>query len=62
MQKLRSRLVDAFYNWIKLRLPDHVFSNLTVNYPSLLQLVFAELENNQDENLENATNCVIELI
>lgn len=25
-------------------------------------MVFAELETNKDENLENATNCVIELI
>ena len=24
--------------------------------------MFAELENNKDENMENATNCVIELI
>lgn len=24
--------------------------------------MFSELENNNDENLENATNCVIELI
>jgi hypothetical protein len=39
-----------------------VFEALTTNYPALIQLVFAELENNKDENLENATNCVIELI
>lgn len=25
MQRLRSKLVDAFYNWIKLKLPDRVF-------------------------------------
>jgi hypothetical protein len=62
MQRLRSKLVDAFYNWIKLRLPDSVFSGLTVNCPALIQMVFAELENNQDENIENATYCVIELI
>ena len=30
-------------------------------YPDLLSLVFSELEG-KDENLENATNCVIELI
>ena len=30
--------------------------------PDLLQLVFQELENNSEENMENATNCVIELI
>lgn len=62
MQRLRSKLVEAFYNWIRLRLPDQVFEGLTNNYPALLQLVFIELENNKDENLENATNCVIELI
>ena len=62
MQRLRSKLVDAFYCWIKLRLPDQVFESLTSSCPVLLQLVFAELETNKDENLENATNCVIELI
>ena len=59
--RLKSKLVDAFYNWIKLKLPDEVIMNMTTNYPDLLQLVFSELEN-KDENLENATNCVIELI
>lgn len=34
---------------------------MTTLYPDLLKLVFLELEN-KDENLENATNCVIELI
>lgn len=62
MQRLRSKLVEAFYHWIKLRIPDQVIQNLPQNYPALIQLVFAELENNNDENLENATNCVIELI
>jgi hypothetical protein len=34
---------------------------MTDMYPDLIQLVFKELEN-KDENLENATSCVIELI
>ena len=34
---------------------------MTTNYPDLLKLVFSELEGD-DENMENATNCVIELI
>lgn len=29
LQKLKSKLVDAFYNWIKLKLPDEVIINLT---------------------------------
>lgn len=61
LQRLKSKLVDAFYNWIKLKLPDEVIANMTSLYPDLLALVFSELEN-KDENLENATNCVIELI
>ena len=53
--------MDAFYNWIKLKLPDDLIINMTEQFPDLLNLVFTELEN-KDENLENATNCVIELI
>ena len=59
--KLKSKIVEAFYHWIKLKLPDEVLKGLTVNYPDLIRLVFNELDN-KDENLENATNCVIELI
>ena len=55
-------LVEAFYYWIKLKLPDPVYEGLVKNNSELLQLVFQELENNSDENMENATNCVIELI
>jgi hypothetical protein len=62
MQRLRSKLIDAFYNWIKIRLPDQIFESLPTLYPSLLQLVFAELEVSKDENLEIATLCVIELL
>lgn len=61
MQKLKHKLIDAFYNWIKIKLPDSVFANLTQNYPELLQLIFSELEG-EEESLENATNCVLELI
>ncbi len=35
---------------------------MTTACPYLLQLVFTELETNKDENLENATICVIELM
>ena len=36
MQRLRSKLVDAFYCWIKLRLPDKVFESLTSTCSTLL--------------------------
>ena len=58
---MKSKLVEAFYNWVKLKLPDELLIGLPVNFADLLQLVFSELES-KDENLENATNCVIELI
>ena len=61
MQKLRSKLLEAFYNWIKLKIPEDVIQNMPQNYPELMKLIFNELEN-KDENLENATNCVIELL
>ena len=62
LQRMRSKLVEAFYHWLKLRLPDQVYEGLVPRNPQLLELVFKELENNSDENMENATNCVIELI
>ena len=61
IDKLKSRLVDAFYNWIKLKLPDQAVSVIPTQQSQLLNLVFVELDN-KDENLEVATNCVIELI
>jgi hypothetical protein len=36
LQKLKLKLIDAFYNWIKIKLPDSVFANLTQSYPDLL--------------------------
>lgn len=59
--RLKSKLMEAFVNWLKLKLPDDLISNMTQQFPDLLSLVFSELES-KDENLENATNCVIELI
>ena len=59
--KLKNKLIDSFYHWLKIKLPDEIFARLTDDYPDLLKLIFAELEAD-DDNLENATNCVIELI
>ena len=36
MQKMRSKLVEAFYNWIKLKLPDTVFQSLATKNEALL--------------------------
>lgn len=59
--RLKSKLIDAFYNWLKIKLPDEIFINITESYPDLLKLVFQELDG-EDEILENATNCIIEMI
>ena len=48
-------------HWLKLKLPEEVILSLTNQFSDILQLVFSELENT-DENLENATTCIIELI
>ncbi len=53
--------MEAFVHWIKLKLPDELIQHMTTHFPDLLSLLFSELEG-KDENLENATNCVIELI
>lgn len=48
--KLKSKLIDCFDNWLKLKLPDEVFVNLTDNYPDILKLVFTELETSEDDD------------
>lgn len=29
VQKLKSKLIDSFYNWIRIKLPDQLFATLT---------------------------------
>jgi hypothetical protein len=36
LTKLKCAIIDAFYCWIKLRLPEDLFANLVTDCPNLL--------------------------
>lgn len=54
--------MQTFASWIKLALPEEILANLANDNPNLMELVFEELQSDQDENLEAATEIVIELV
>ena len=54
--------MQTFASWIKLALPEGILANLANDNPNLMELVFEELQSDQDENLEAATEIVIELV
>jgi hypothetical protein len=54
--------LQTFASWIKLALPEEILANLANDNPNLMELVFEELQSDQDENLEAATEIVIELV
>jgi hypothetical protein len=59
---LKRQIIDTFYCWIKLRLPDKVFANLVSDCPHLFPLIFDELGSESAESVEVATKCIIELL
>jgi len=59
---LKTKIVDTFYAWIRLKLPDEVFENLVTDCPNLMNLVFSELDSQEEDNLTCAVNCIVELI
>ena len=46
----------TFFAWIKLALPEEVFANLFTDSPNLMELIFSELQNDEEDNLEVATD------
>eukprot|EP00351_Strombidinopsis_sp_SopsisLIS2011_P006193 CAMPEP_0116880360 /NCGR_PEP_ID=MMETSP0463-20121206/12276_1 /TAXON_ID=181622 /ORGANISM="Strombidinopsis sp, Strain SopsisLIS2011" /LENGTH=124 /DNA_ID=CAMNT_0004530835 /DNA_START=571 /DNA_END=945 /DNA_ORIENTATION=- len=59
---LKGKIIEAFFCWIKLKLPEEVFVTLTEKNQDLIKLVFDELNSQEDDNAEMATNCIVELI
>ena len=62
MLRLRHRILSTFESWIRLALPDEVFANLVNDCPYLIEMVFEELNSEEEENLTASVNCIIELI
>ena len=54
--------MDTFYAWIKLALPADVFENLLAENPAMIDMIFEELSSDEDENLQVAVNCIVELL
>lgn len=59
---LQNRVMDTFLAWIRLALPAEVFENLLPENPAMVDLVFQQLGSEDDENVQVAVNCVVELM
>ena len=43
-------------------MPNEVFENLVNDCPNLIEMVFEELNSEEEENLTTAVDCIVELI
>jgi len=54
--------MDTFLAWIRLALPTEVFENLLSENAAMVEMIFEELNSEDDENLQVAVNCIVELM
>ncbi len=54
--------MDTFLAWIRLALPTEVFENLLSENPAMVEMIFEELNSEDDDNLQVAVNCIVELM
>ena len=54
--------MDTFLAWIRLALPTEVFENLPSENPAMVEMIFEELNSEDDDNLQVAVNCIVELM
>ena len=59
---LQNRLMDTFLAWIRLALPAEVFENIMAENRPVVDLVFEQLASGDDENVQVAANCLVELM
>ena len=59
---LKTNIIHTFTHWIKLKLPLEVFPQILTSCPNLIDLVFLELSCEEDESLQEAMVCLVELI
>jgi len=66
VKTLKKDLMNAFHEWTKLKLPREVLLVLPEICPNLLELIFAELGNQSDDEdndlTEIASDCFIQLL
>ena len=54
--------MDTFLAWVKLALPHEVFANLLTENQAMIELIFEQLKSDDEENLNIAVKCVVELM
>lgn len=59
---LKQKLMETFLAWARLKLPEEVFENLVTDDPNLLNLIFAELQSDDTDNMEAASSIIIEFL
>ena len=62
LDQFKKQILDAFYCWIKLRLPREVFLSITTDCANVFPLIFSELSSSNEDNVEVAANCAVELL
>ena len=59
---LQNRLMDTFLSWVKLSLPTEVYENMLTENVAMVDLIFQQLTSEDEDNLQVAVNCIVELM
>jgi hypothetical protein len=54
---LKIGVIKAFYQWMRLKLPDQIIMNLPDS--NILEFIFNEIKDANDDLIENCTDCII---
>ena len=54
--------MDTFLSWIRLSLPTEVYENMLVENAAMVDLIFQQLTSEDEDNLQVAVNCIVELM
>jgi hypothetical protein len=50
-------MVKAFYQWLKLKLPEQTIMKLPES--QIVEFIFNEIKQENDDLIENCTDCII---
>jgi hypothetical protein len=62
--ELKIGVIKAFYQWMRLKLPENTIIGLTENNQIILEFIFNEIRESEsnEELIEGCTDCIIQLI